>query len=88
MRKQTRSDKCSRLVFRFQRALAKAEEEVTVTTIQSEYERLEGRGNFFISLLKGTKEESLKIFAERFSEIPMDVMTALKVTIALWRVEV
>ena len=84
MRKQTRSHKCSRLVFRFQRALAKAEEEVTVTTIQSEYERLQGRGKFFISLLKGTKEESLKIFAERFSEIPMDVMTALKVTIALW----
>ena len=66
-------------VFRFQRALAKAEEATTVTTIQSEYEKLQGRGEFFFSLLKGTKEESLKIFAERFSQIPMDVMTALKV---------
>ena len=50
-----------------------------MTTIQSEYEKLQGRGEFFFSLLKGTKEESLKIFAERFSQIPMDVMTALKV---------
>ena len=50
-----------------------------MTTIQSEYERLQGRGEFFLSLLKETKEESLKIFAERFSQIPMDVMTSLKV---------
>ena len=72
---------------RFQRALAKAEEAATVTTIQSEYERLQEKGTFFLNLLKGTKEESLKIFAERFSQIPMDVMTALKVNIIAvpWR---
>ena len=67
-------------LFRFQRALAKAGEAATVTTIQSEYEKLQGKGKFFLDLLKGTKEESLKIFAERFSHIPMDVMTALWVT--------
>ena len=54
-----------------------------MTTIRSEYERLKARGDFFFSLLKGTKEESLKIFAERFSQIPMDVMTALKVNLTL-----
>ena len=54
-----------------------------MTTIQSEYEKLEGKGRFFLDLLKGTKEESLKIFAERFAHIPMDVMTALKVNIAV-----
>ena len=66
-------------LFRFQRALAKAGEAATVTTIQSEYEKLQGKGKFFLDLLKGTKEESLKIFAERFSQIPMDVLVALKV---------
>ena len=50
-----------------------------MTAIQSEYERLQGKGKFFLDLLKGTKEESLKIFAERFSQIPMDVLVALKV---------
>ena len=85
MRQQTRSNKwdLTRFVFRFQRALAKAEEATIVTSIQREYERLQGRGDFFLSFLKGTNEESLKMFAERFSEIPMDVMTALKVNFAL-----
>ena len=67
------------IVFRFLRALAKAEEATTIRTIRTEYETLQERGTFFLDLLKGTKEESLKIFAERFAHIPMDVMTALKV---------
>ena len=73
-------------VFRFLRALAKAEEATTIRTIRTEYERLQERGKFFLDLLKGAKEESLKIFADKFSQIPMDVMTALKVKISYWRV--
>ena len=74
------------IVFRFLRALAKAEEATTIRTIRTEYERLQERGKFFLDLLKGAKEESLKIFADKFSQIPMDVMTALKVNISYWRV--
>ena len=64
-------------IWRFRRALDRVEG-TRAFEISSEYERLQKTEQLVLSLLNGATEERMKIFASKFSQIPMDVMTSLK----------